>query len=179
MLNNAIVRISGSNPNETIRFIENTWKDISNNLPFEYAFLDNKIRSAYTAEMKAGKVFTIFSVLSIIIACMGILGIASFLLQRRVKEIGIRKVNGASTIEVVALLNIDYFQWIVISFVIATPLAWFAMSRWLNTFAFKTEMNWWIFVFAGFLALMVALLTVSWKSIQAASRNPVESLRYE
>jgi putative ABC transport system permease protein len=178
-LNNAIVRISGSNPKETIRFIERTWKDISNNIPIEYSFLDEEIRSAYHAEMKAGKVFTIFSVLSVIIACMGILGIASFLLQRRIKEIGIRKVNGAKTFEVVALLNVDYFKWIVISFVIATPLAWFAMSRWLNNFAFKTKMDWWIFVFAGILALLVALITVSWKSIQAASRNPVESLRYE
>ena len=178
-LDNAIVRLSGSNTKETVRFIENTWRDISNNLPIEYDFLDNKIRSAYYAEMKAGKVFTIFSILSVIIACMGILGIASFLLQRRIKEIGIRKVNGARTIEVMVLLNTDYIRWITISFIIATPLAWYAMNRWLSNFAFKTVISWWIFIFAGVLALVVALITVSWKSLQAASRNPVESLRYE
>lgn len=178
-LDNVIIRLSGSNNKETIRFIENTWKDISNNLPFEYDFLDNKIRAAYYAEMKAGKVFTIFSILSVLIACMGILGIASFLLQRRIKEIGIRKVNGAKTVEVMVLLNRDYIKWIAISFIIATPLAWYAMSKWLSNFAYKTEISWWIFIFAGILSLMVALGTVSWKSLQAASRNPVDSLRYE
>lgn len=178
-LDNAIIRLSGTNDKETIRFIENTWKDVSNNLPFEYDFLDNKIRAAYYAEMKAGKVFTIFSILSVFIACMGILGIASFLLQRRIKEIGIRKVNGARTVEVMVLLNRDYIKWIAISFLIATPIAWYTMSKWLSNFAFKTAISWWIFIFAGILSLLVALLTVSWKSIQAASRNPVDSLRYE
>jgi putative ABC transport system permease protein len=178
-LDNAIVRLSGSNNKETIRFIENTWKDVSNNLPFEYDYLDNKIRAAYYAEMKAGKVFTIFSILSVLIACMGILGIASFLLQRRIKEIGIRKVNGAKTVEVMLLLNGDYIKWIAISFLIATPIAWYTMSKWLSNFAFKTDISWWIFIFAGILSLVVALATVSWKSLQAASRNPVDSLRYE
>jgi putative ABC transport system permease protein len=178
-LDNIIIRLSGTETNETIQFIDNTWKDISNNLPFEYSFLDDKIRSAYYAEMKAGKVFTIFSILSVFIACMGILGIASFLLQRRIKEIGIRKVNGATTIEVLMLLNSDYLRWIATSFVIATPVAWYAMYKWLNNFAFKTEISWWIFLFAGFIALLIAVVTVSWKSMQTARRNPVEALRYE
>lgn len=178
-LDNAIVRISGTNPKETIRLIEDTWKDISNNIPFEYSFLDEKIRSSYHAEMKAGKVFTIFSFLSILIACMGILGIATFLLQKRIKEIGIRKVNGARTSELLVLLNSDYIKWIAISFLIASPLSWYAMNKWLSNFSYKTEISWWIFVFAGFISLLVAILTISWKSIQTASKNPVESLRYE
>ncbi len=178
-LNYMIIRISGSHTKETISFINTTWKNISLNIPFEYSFLDEKIRSAYYAEMKAGKVFTIFSILSVFIACMGILGIASFLLQKRIKEIGIRKVNGATTIELLVLLNTDYINWIAISFLIATPLAWYAMNKWLSNFAFKTGFSWWIFLFAGFIALLVAIITISWKSMQAARRNPVESLRYE
>lgn len=174
-----VVRISGSDTKETISFIQSTWKKISINLPFEYGFLDDKLRSAYNAEMKAGKVFTIFSFLSILIACMGILGIASFLLQKRIKEIGIRKVNGARTTELLILLNTDYIKWIAISFIIGSPLAWYAMSKWLSNFSYKTEISWWIFLFAGFISLLVAIATISWKSLQAASRNPVESLRNE
>ncbi len=178
-LNNINVRLAKGNAKEAMSYIHKKWDTISNNLPFEYYFLDEKLRSAYNAEMKAGKVFTVFSILSIVIACMGILGIASFLLQRRIKEIGIRKVNGAKITEILALLNKDYIKWVAVSFIIATPAAYYLMNKWLNNFAFKTEMNWWIFALAGLLVLSIALLTVSWHSWRAATRNPVEALRYE
>jgi len=102
-----------------------------------------------------------------------------FACQRRIKEIGIRKVNGAKVSEVMAMLNRDFVRWVAIAFVVATPVAWYIMSKWLESFAYKTEMSWWIFALAGLLALGIALLTVSWQSWKAATRNPVEALRYE
>jgi putative ABC transport system permease protein len=174
-----IIRLAGSDTKEIIQFIHKTWNRISNNIPFEYYFLDEKMQSAYKDEMKVGKVFSIFSVLSILIACMGILGIASFLLQKRIKEIGIRKVNGATIIGMIALLNKEYVKWVGISFLIATPVAWYLMHQWLNNFAFRTKIDWWIFVFAGVLAMLIAVLTISWHIWKAATRNPVEALRYE
>ena len=178
-LDNAIIRISGNDTKETLKFIEDTWKDISNNLPFEYVFLDSKLRSAYNTEMKAGKVFTIFSILSVIIACMGVLGITSFLIHRRIKEIGIRKVNGAKVIDVLANLNKDIIIWVAIAFMVGCPLAYYAMNNWLENFAYKTEISWWVFILAGAIALFIALVTVSFQSLKAAMRNPVEALRYE
>ncbi len=179
LLNNIIVRVSGSDTKKTIQYINNIWNDISNNMPFEYNFLDEKLRSAYLAEMKVSKVFSLFSILLIIIACMGILGIASFALQRKIKEIGIRKVNGAKVSEVLAMLNKDFIKWVAVAFTIACPIAYYAMNKWLENFAYKTTLSWWIFALAGVLALGIALLTVSWQSWKAATRNPVEALRYE
>jgi putative ABC transport system permease protein len=178
-LNDITIRITGRNIKEAMSFIHEKWNNISNNEPFEYYFLDEKLRSAYATEMKAGKVFSIFSILSVFIACMGILGIVTFLLQRRIKEIGIRKVNGARVLELLILLNRDIIKWVLIAFLVASPIAWYAMHKWLENFAFKTSLNWWIFVLAGLLALGIALLTVSWKIWKSATRNPVEALRYE
>jgi putative ABC transport system permease protein len=110
---------------------------------------------------------------------MGLLGLTMLVTQQRVKEIGIRKVNGAKITEVMALLNKDLVKWVAIAFVIATPIAWYAMHKWLENFAYKTELSWWIFALAGLLALGIALLTVSFQSYKAAVKNPVESLRYE
>jgi putative ABC transport system permease protein len=110
---------------------------------------------------------------------MGLFGLAAFFSEKRTKEIGIRKINGAVITEVLIMLNSEFLKWVVISFVIATPVSWFAMHKWLQTFAYKTELSWWIFGLAGILALGIALLTVSWQSWRAATRNPVEALRYE
>jgi putative ABC transport system permease protein len=110
---------------------------------------------------------------------MGLLSLAIFNTKQRIKEIGIRKVNGATIKEVMTLLNRDFVKWVVIAFVVATPVAWYAMHKWLENFAYKTELSWWIFALAGMLALGIALLTVSWQSWKAATRNPVEALRYE
>jgi putative ABC transport system permease protein len=125
------------------------------------------------------KAITLFSLIAIAIAALGILGLSIFMGEVRIKEIGIRKINGAKISEVMAMLNIDFMKWVAIAFVIATPIAWFAMNKWLENFAYKTELSWWIFALAGMLALGIALLTVSWQSWRAATKNPVESLRYE
>jgi putative ABC transport system permease protein len=117
--------------------------------------------------------------LAIIISCLGLFGLALSTLEQRTKEIGIRKVNGAKISEILFLLNKDFLKWVAIAFVIATPVAWYAMNKWLESFAYKTTLSWWIFALAGLLALGIALLTVSWQSWRAARRNPVEALRYE
>ena len=178
-LNFVIIRIAEGDIRDAMDLITNEWNKLSGKMPLEYYFLDSKLQSAYNAEMKAGKVFSIFTVLSIIIACLGMLGMVSFILQKRVKEIGIRKVNGAKVSEVLIMLNRDLVKWVVIAFIIATPIAYYAMHKWLENFAYKTNLSWWIFALAGVLALGIALLTVSWQSWRAATRNPVEALRYE
>jgi putative ABC transport system permease protein len=125
------------------------------------------------------KAVTLFSLIAISIAALGILGLSIYMGESRIKEIGIRKINGARISEVMTMFNIDLFKWIAIAFLIATPIAWFITNKWLENFAYKTTLSWWIFILAGLLALGIALLTVSWQSWRAATRNPVESLRYE
>lgn len=173
------IRISEGDTKEAINFINSTWNRISGDKPFEFFFLDSKLESAYKSEANAGVIFLAFSILSIVIACMGLFGIASLSIQRRIKEIGVRKVNGARISEVMVLLDKDFVKWVVIAFTLACPIAWYAMNKWLQNFAYKTSLSWWIFALAGILALGIALLTVSWQSWRTATRNPVEALRYE
>jgi putative ABC transport system permease protein len=118
-------------------------------------------------------------VIALFLAFMGLYAISHFATERRIKEIGLRKVNGARISEILLLLNRDFIRWILISIIIATPLTWYILSKWLNNFAYKTDLSWWIFALSGFLALGIALITVSWQSWKAATRNPVEALRYE
>jgi putative ABC transport system permease protein len=147
--------------------------------PFHYFFLDDFYNEQYNAEQRFSNLFLASSLLGIIIACLGLLGLSAYSITRRRKEIGIRKANGASSSHVMLILNKVFVIWVAIAFIIACPLAWFAMNRWLQNFAYKTELSWWIFALAGLIALLIALLTVSWQSWRAANKNPVESLRYE
>jgi putative ABC transport system permease protein len=133
----------------------------------------------YAKENQQARLITFFSLLSVLVSVLGILGLSVFLCQQKVKEIGIRKVNGAKVAEILALLNRDFVKWVIIAFIIATPVAYYTMTKWLESFAYKTTLSWWIFALAGLLALGIALLTVSWQSWKAATRNPVEALRYE
>ena len=126
-----------------------------------------------------GKIFGYFSFLAIIISCLGLIGLSSFMTERRTKEIGIRKVNGAKSIEIFSLLSKEYIIWVIISIIIACPIAWYAMHKWLQNFAYRINISWWVFALAGSIALLIALLTVSFQSYRAASKNPVEALRYE
>jgi putative ABC transport system permease protein len=127
----------------------------------------------------AKRLLLFLSIVSIIIACVGLYAISYFSIVKRTKEVGIRKVNGARTGEVMAMLNKDFIQWVVMAFLMAGPIAWYVMSKWLENFAYKTTLSWWVFAAAGAITLCIALLTVSWQSWRAARRNPVESLRYE
>jgi len=162
-----------------LKQIETIWKEIAPQWPFSYQFMDERISINYKSEINTAKIITGLSGISIFLSILGILGMILFTIQRRTKEIGIRKVNGASISEILTMLNRDFIKWVAVAFVIATPIAYYAMNKWLENFAYKTELSWWIFVLAGLLALIIALVTVSFQSWKAATRNPVESLRYE
>lgn len=173
------VKVSNNNLPQVINHLKSTWDKHTNGIPFRYSFLDDEYGRLYEGEKRAGTVLIVFSVLAIFIACIGLVGLASYMAAQKTKEIGVRKVNGARVYEVLAMFNKNFVKWVVIAFVIATPVAWYAMLKWLGNFAYKTEMSWWIFALAGLIALGIALLTVSWQSWKAATRNPVEALRYE
>jgi putative ABC transport system permease protein len=177
-ISNAIVRFSG-NPSETVDLIKNAAKKYLPNTIFDFEFFDQREKAAYRSEIRFSNIIGLLTVLSILIAVLGLLGVSYFSSLLRIKEIGIRKVSGATISEVMALLNRDFVKWVVIAFAIATPVAYYIMNKWLENFAYKTELSWWIFALAGLLALGIALLTVSWQSWRAATRNPVDALRYE
>jgi putative ABC transport system permease protein len=146
---------------------------------FTYSFLSDDLKAMYTKEKKLGQAYGLLTLIAIVISSLGLIALATEDINKRTKEIGIRKVNGAKVPQILKLLNTDFLRWVAIAFVIASPIAWYAMHRWLQNFAYKTDLSWWIFVLAGLIALVIALLTVSWQSWRAARRNPVESLRYE
>ena len=164
---------------KTIQEIKATVSGLSPSFPVEISFFDQAVENMYQSELQFRRTFSLFAGCAIVICCMGILAMSMFACQRRIKEIGIRKVNGARVSEVLAMLNRDFVKWVAIAFVIATPIAYYAMNKWLESFAYKTELSWWIFALSGVLALGIAMLTVSWQSWRAATRNPVEALRYE
>ena len=163
----------------SIESVRKIWAEISPDIPFEYHFLDESYASLYKSEVTFSRLIGFCSILSIFISCLGLFGLIKHIAKHRTKEIGIRKVNGATISEVMLMLNRDFVKWVAIAFVIATPVAYYAMHKWLESFAYKTNLSWWIFALAGLLALGIALLTVSWQSWKAAMRNPVEALRYE
>ena len=177
--NNLYVKMKPDHLPATVESINKTFKSFNPGLPLVFHFLDDDFDNLYRTEQRMSKIFGYFSVLAIIISCLGLIGLSLFMTELRTKEIGIRKVNGAKSLEIFSLLSKVYLLWVLISILIATPVAWYAMHRWLENFAYKTNLSWWIFVLAGFLALGIALLTVSWQSWKTATRNPVEALRYE
>ncbi len=171
-------RINGDIP-ATIDFVENIWTENNPGIPFEYHFLNQDYEDLYRKDNQIAGILNFFTMLAVFIACLGLFGQAAISSENKIKEIGIRKVNGAKVSEILTMLNKDFVTWVVVAFVIATPVAYYAMSKWLENFAYKTNLSWWIFALAGLLALGIALLTVSWQSWRAATRNPVEALRYE
>lgn len=162
-----------------IRDMKDVVSQLSPSFPVEISFFDQAVGNMYLSELRFQRTFSLFAGCAIIICCLGIFTMSLFSSQRRTKEIGIRKINGAKSAEVLALLNIDLIKLVVIAFIVATPIAWYSMYKWLQGFAYKTEISWWIFVVAGLSALGIALLTVTWQTWRAATRNPVEALRYE
>ena len=159
--------------------IEGTWKEIFPQSTFNYTFLDENFEAQYRDDKAFGTAFQVFTILSILIASMGLFGLTSYTVIRRQKEIGVRKVNGATIGQILSLLNKDFVKWVGIAFVIAVPASWYAMNTWLEGFAYKTSLSWWVFALSGFLALIIALVTVSWQSFRAATVNPVQVLRDE
>jgi putative ABC transport system permease protein len=177
--NYILVKLDTRNIRESIASVESKYKDVFPNNPCDYFFLDSFYDKQYRKDIIFQKLFSLFSVIAFIIGFVGLYGVTVFRILKRTKEIGIRKVNGAKIMEVLVLLNSDFVRWILVAFIIACPIAWFAMRQWLQNFAYKTELSWWVFALAGVVAVAVAVLTVSWQSWRAATRNPVESLRYE
>ena len=177
--NQACVRISPHRVPDTLAFLENKWKEIYPEYPFEYRFLDDTIANQYRSEQAIGKIVTVFTILALFISCLGIFGLSSYTAEQRTKEIGIRKVLGATVSSIIKHISKEFVLLVIISNVIIWPLAYFALSRWLQTFAYRITIGWWPFVLTGIAVLVVSLLTVSWQIIRAATANPVDSLRYE
>ena len=173
------IKLSTDDMKATLAQLENTWKKYSDEWPFEYTFLDETYSRLYDSENRFQKVFISLVVLGIIIACLGLLGLSTFAAQRRVKEIGIRKVLGASAASVVALLSKDFLKLVIIALIIAIPIAWVAMNKWLQDFAYRINIHWWVFVIAAVIALLIAFITISSQAVRAAIVNPVRSLRAE
>jgi putative ABC transport system permease protein len=174
-----LVKMNGENIPATLKNVERLWKTRAPGYPFEYTFLDEDFNRLFEKENIMMQVYTIFSIISISIACLGLLGLASFMVNKRTKEIGIRKIVGASFLNIAAILSRDYFKWVVSAVVIGSSLSWYLMDKWLQNFAYATELNWWIFLIAGACIMLIAFFTVSWHLYKAARRNPVETLRYE
>ncbi|UCG28797.1 MAG: FtsX-like permease family protein, partial [Bacteroidales bacterium] len=175
------VRIDTEDIPGTVRFIEDTWYNFAPDKPFEYSFLEEDYDNLYINEIQIRKLFTIFSVFAIFIACLGLFGLASFTADRKTREIGIRKVFGASVPGIVVLLNRQFIMWIVLANLIAWPVTWITMRKWLENFAYRIDItgSWWMFILAAALALVIAVMVVSYQSVKAAIRNPADSLRYE
>jgi putative ABC transport system permease protein len=173
------VRLAPGNHLNTISYIESAWKKYAGNEEFTFGFLDDELQQLYSADRRTSRIAGAFSVLAIFIASLGLLGLAAFTTEQRTKEIGIRKVLGASVPEVIALLSGQFTRWVLIANVVAWPLAYYIMNKWLQNFAYRVDISIWTFVLSGVLALTIALATVSSHAIKAATANPVESLRYE
>jgi len=173
------VKINTSDMSRTIHSITGVWDAFSPNQPIRYTFLDESFARMYADVQRMGLIFSTFALLAIIIACLGLFALSSFMIVQRTKEIGIRKVLGASISNVVFILSKDFLILVVVSNVIACPVAYYFMNKWLQDFAYRIHVSWWMFILAGGLALVIALLTISWQAIRAATANPVEALRYE
>ncbi len=173
------VRIADQNRAETLKFIRDTYLKHRQSRGFSYSFFDDLMALQYRDEERLRNLTLIFSSLAIIIAILGLLGMTVFTCDRRTKEIGIRKANGASLGEILFMLNKEFLKWVVVAFVIAIPVAWYAMHRWIENFAFHTEISWWIFLMAACLTMFTALIAVNWQTFRVARRNPVEALRDE
>ncbi len=173
------VRLQPDDLPRTLAFLEATWRRFQPGKPFQYTFLDDDFDALYRADERLAQIFTAFALFAVLIACLGLFGLASFTAAQRRKEIGVRKVMGATVSQIVLLLSKDFTKLVLAAFVLAAPPAYFAMRRWLDAFAYRVDLSWLIFLLAGLLALLVALLTVSYQSVKAALADPVESLRYE
>lgn len=178
-ISNFIIYFNSENKSKAINDIESVWNKLFAEYPFQYKYLSSMHKNVYRKEMLQASLLSIFTIMALFICSMGLLGMSLLVTQRRTKEIGIRKVNGAKISELMFMLNWDLIKWIVISFVIAVPIAFIAMNKWLENFAYKIPLSWWIFTLAGIIAIIISLITISIISWKAANSNPVNALRYE
>jgi putative ABC transport system permease protein len=174
-----VASIAASDFDKTIQTIEKIWKSQISNTPFEYSFLDQSIQKQYEEDKRISNIITSFALIAMIICSLGLYGLSSYMAERRFKEIGIRKVMGASVSQIVAMMSTEFVKLVLIAFVISVPIAWYGMNKWLQSFAYRIEINWLLFGLAGLVALAIALITVSFESIKSATGDPVKSLRSE
>jgi putative ABC transport system permease protein len=173
------VRISAGNTQATVSYIQATWKKFFPESKFDFSFADERLQKLYDSERRLASLFTVFAVLAICIACSGLFSLVALIVQQRTKEIGIRKVLGANVGEIVELISKDFLLLITIAILVASPIAWYAMNSWLQNFAYRINVSWWLFVVAGAVVITIAFITISIQAIKAAIANPVKSLRTE
>jgi putative ABC transport system permease protein len=178
-LSNLTVAVTSKDYKHLLQQIETAWHKYLPDTPFEYAFLDEEVKKQYETEMTLSRIINAFTLIAIFISCLGLFGLAAFSAEQRTKEIGVRKVLGASVANLAALLSKDFLKLVVIAFVIAIPVAWWALHNWLLEFNYRIAIEWWMFALAGFIAGLIALFTVSSQAIKAALSNPIKSLRTE
>ena len=174
-----VIRTVPANIQFIIGQVKKVFQNVYPGYPFSYGFVNEDISKLYFAEQQMGKLFNVFSILSIIVSCLGLFGLATFATQKRIKEIGVRKVLGANEAGIVVMLSKDFIKLVAVALIIAFPVAWWVMEKWLQNFVYRISIRWWMFVVAGTIALIIAFLTVSYQSIKAAIANPVKSLRTE
>ena len=173
------IKLNGYDFESSLNFIKSEWEKSNQMHPFEYSFLDEVIQQNYLSDKNQGRIVFVFAILAIIVTCLGLIAISVFLAKQRTKEIGLRKINGATVSEVMAMLNNKFATLVAIAFIVAIPISYYSIHKWLENFVYKTDLSWWVFALAGLLVLGLAIITVSWQSWRAATRNPVEALRYE
>jgi putative ABC transport system permease protein len=174
-----LVKFNPQQLSEVKKHIEECYEKVAPGKTLIYTFWDEKLNQRYEDEDRWSKIIGIASVIAIIISSLGLFGLTILLINQRVKEIGVRKVNGAKASEVLLTINKSFIAWLMGSLLIAMPIAYVIVNKWLNNFPFKVGIDWWVFILAGSIAMLTAIITVSWQSWKAASRNPVEALRYE
>jgi putative ABC transport system permease protein len=174
-----LVEVNPVRKKEAISYLKTTWETELPDYPFQDEYISDLYNSVYRKEFTQAKLTAIFSILAIVVICLGLYSVTSVLVARRIKEIGIRKVNGGKVGDIIVMLSSEFMIWFAIAFLIACPAAWLVMNKWLQTFAYKAEIKWWFFAVAGFVVLSVSMLTVWLQSLRAATMNPVEALRYE
>jgi putative ABC transport system permease protein len=173
------VKVRAAHLKDTLSFIEKTWKGFYPDWVFEHQFVDERVNQYYVSEKRTFQLMSYFTFLAIFVACLGLFGLVSFTIQRRFKEIAIRKVLGAPVTRIFTLLTSELLWGILLANLVAWPIAWYGLNRWLQNFAYRTSLSWWIFFIAGMSVMTVALLTMCWQTLRAARINPVDSLRFE
>lgn len=173
------IRLNPDDVTESLKYIRQGWDTFFPEFGFRYSFYDEWIETSFLKEENHARIAFVFGILSIILSCLGLYGLANYYLKQKVKEIGIRKINGSKSTEILSLVTKGFLKWILLAFIIAVPIAIFILNKWLSNFAYKTTLDWWIFILSGLFVIIIALITISWRSLEAANTNPIKALRYE
>ena len=174
-----LVRIDNKNYSGTLEYIRKSWEELAPDVPFQYFFIKDKYIDKYRDEERLSGIVGSFTIIAVALSCLGLFALIAWLSIQRTKEIGIRKINGARITEVMYMLSIDYVKLVAVAFIIAFPLAWLVMHKWLQNFAYRTDLSLWVFILSGIIALAISVLTVSMRTWRAATRNPADALRSE